>query len=156
MVITSTIAALPIITPSMVRKAFTLSTPSAPSASRMLSPQCIIRKASGNSHISEQVVAGVFSHHMQVGRANQLFKTSFFASVCQKVATRRPLPQLAELRVVDKYIWSARRIRSVFEVIVATIEQQGRASGIEEDRGKRVVRVCFHQLSGRRLHEALR
>ena len=41
MVTTSTIAALPIITPSMVKAAFTLSLLSAHNANRMLSSHCI-------------------------------------------------------------------------------------------------------------------
>src|SRR5689334_23326045 len=106
----------------MVRKAFTLSTPSAFSASRTLSSQCIIRLlASGKLAIGKKIVAGIFGDYVKIAAAYKLLEPGGFTSVSQQIKPLRRLPQRAELCVIYEHIGRTRRIRSIFKVVGASV-----------------------------------
>src|SRR5690242_21675555 len=101
MVTTSTMAALPITTPSIVREAFSLSPARAQTAKRMLSSQWMTCPflASGKRIVGQQIVAGILGHDPQVGPADQLCQMRHFCGIGQKVAPAGAHPQRRELAI---------------------------------------------------------
>ena len=149
---TSTIAALPITTPSMVREAFSLSPASAQKAKRTLSSQRIIRAAvvSGKSHSW----SANSCRHSRLPRAGWIARRAApdAASPSRKREGSSGLAPVhidTNSRIVNEYAGRPRRVRAILEVIVAAVEQQCRATGIKENGRKSVVRIGFDQLSGR-------
>src|SRR5258708_706886 len=76
--------------------------------------------------------------------------------VRDQIETRCSTPQTGELSVVDKDARRIRRIRAVFQVVAAAIEQQCGAICIEEDGRIRVVLSINDELAGRRVLQRLR
>src|SRR5260370_39404669 len=76
--------------------------------------------------------------------------------VRDQIETRCSTPQTGELSVVDKDARRIRRIRAVFQVVAAAIEQQCGAICIEEDGRISVVLSINDELSGSRVLQGLR
>src|SRR5580693_1724699 len=110
MVTTSTIAALPITTPSMVREALSLSPASAHQAKRTLSSQRTMRAAvvSWERIVGQQIVTGVLGYHAQMGLPDELLEMRHFRAIGKKVAAACPCPYRYELTIVNKHLGSAR------------------------------------------------
>ena len=119
---TSTIATLPITTPSVVREAFSLSTARAHEAS-VCFPQSIMRLSL--PHRSTWLVddrSDVLGYNLQVGPPDKLLEMRHFRAISKKVASFRPLPQRRELAVIDKHVGSAGRVRAIFQIVVPAVQ----------------------------------
>src|ERR1700730_296411 len=136
MVTTSTMAALPIRTPSMVREAFSLSPARARRAKRTLSSQRITRPivASGKRIVSQQIVAGILSDDTQLGPAHEVFQMWYFGAIGEQIASAGPNPKRNELPVVDERVGCSGRAGAILQVVVATVQQQRCTAGVKENR----------------------
>jgi hypothetical protein len=76
----------------------------------------------GNRTIGKQEVAGVLGYHVKIVAAHKLLQPYLLTAISHQIKTRGRLPQYSELRVINEYIQSARRIRSIFKIVVATIQ----------------------------------
>src|SRR5690242_10154618 len=108
----------------MVREAFSRSLARAHKAKWTLSSHRIARLllASRKRIVGQQVVAGVLCHDAQVGPANKLLQARQFLTVGEKVAAARSSPQRHELAVLNEHTGGAGCIRTVLQVVVATVQ----------------------------------
>src|SRR5882672_9178513 len=100
--------------------------------------------------IAEQELSAALQHNLQPILSYQLLEPRQGRPGSHQVAAFGPGPQPRETGVVEEDIRSARRVRSVHQVVHAAVQQQRVAIGVVEDRRKSVILIVDHQFSWRR------
>src|SRR5216684_3141806 len=93
--------------------------------------------------IGQQEFSAALANDVQRGFRNQVFDTRERWAFDQKVVTLGPVPKFSKIFVLDENVRGVRGIRSVFQVGLASIEEQGLAVRIKEHGRERIVSVVF-------------
>lgn len=95
---------------------------------------CCRALRTGEWKIGEERFTAAGQHHVEMGGSHELLKMRELRILRQKIIAIRSEPQIPELRVVDEDPRSARSIRAVFQILLASIEEQSGPVGIKNHR----------------------
>src|SRR5262249_22719057 len=94
--------------------------------------------------VRQQELAAAFPDHLERGLRDQLLDAGQGRPLHEQIVALILAPQSRKIRVVDEYPRSVRRIRSIFQIGLAAVQQQSLAVRVKEYRRESIVSIIFN------------